>query len=131
MIRRPPRSTRTDTLFPYTTLFRSDVVIGVLDIRPAGQRRDRVSRRHEIEVGRRLLVIPAHTEIERQPIGDLPIVLKVQDELEVVRADEGIAIARVGREREGVGDRSEERREGKGGARAGRVRGSEKDEKKK
>src|SRR3546814_17593629 len=26
MIRRPPRSTRTDTLFPYTTLFRSQVV---------------------------------------------------------------------------------------------------------
>src|SRR3546814_4502419 len=32
MIRRPPRSTRTDTLFPYTTLFRSDC--RVLD-RPA------------------------------------------------------------------------------------------------
>src|SRR3546814_9692179 len=31
MIRRPPRSTRTDTLFPYTTLFRSergDAVVG-------------------------------------------------------------------------------------------------------
>src|SRR3546814_15426483 len=28
MIRRPPRSTRTDTLFPYTTLFRS---VGRLD----------------------------------------------------------------------------------------------------
>src|SRR3546814_18255601 len=27
MIRRPPRSTRTDTLFPYTTLFRSDAVM--------------------------------------------------------------------------------------------------------
>src|SRR3546814_10805087 len=27
MIRRPPRSTRTDTLFPYTTLFRSGEVI--------------------------------------------------------------------------------------------------------
>src|SRR3546814_15447921 len=26
MIRRPPRSTRTDTLFPYTTLFRSTTV---------------------------------------------------------------------------------------------------------
>src|SRR3546814_4306501 len=26
MIRRPPRSTRTDTLFPYTTLFRSEIV---------------------------------------------------------------------------------------------------------
>src|SRR3546814_14740878 len=25
MIRRPPRSTRTDTLFPYTTLFRSEM----------------------------------------------------------------------------------------------------------
>src|SRR3546814_7231594 len=30
MIRRPPRSTRTDTLFPYTTLFRSErIEIGV------------------------------------------------------------------------------------------------------
>src|SRR3546814_10921090 len=28
MIRRPPRSTRTDTLFPYTTLFRSCFVTG-------------------------------------------------------------------------------------------------------
>src|SRR3546814_2412067 len=28
MIRRPPRSTRTDTLFPYTTLFRS--LLGLL-----------------------------------------------------------------------------------------------------
>src|SRR3546814_16642176 len=27
MIRRPPRSTRTDTLFPYTTLFRSKFVL--------------------------------------------------------------------------------------------------------
>src|SRR3546814_14750144 len=27
MIRRPPRSTRTDTLFPYTTLFRSERII--------------------------------------------------------------------------------------------------------
>src|SRR3546814_13751772 len=30
MIRRPPRSTRTDTLFPYTTLFRSDAVEAAL-----------------------------------------------------------------------------------------------------
>src|SRR3546814_14947382 len=27
MIRRPPRSTRTDTLFPYTTLFRSNQIL--------------------------------------------------------------------------------------------------------
>src|SRR3546814_13221474 len=30
MLRRPPRSTRTDTLFPYTTLFRSDRVCSSL-----------------------------------------------------------------------------------------------------
>src|SRR3546814_4189468 len=36
MIRRPPRSTRTDTLFPYTTLFRS--AVGT-----AGRRGDAVS----------------------------------------------------------------------------------------
>src|SRR3546814_476378 len=29
MIRRPPRSTRTDTLFPYTTLFRSSAAVGL------------------------------------------------------------------------------------------------------
>src|SRR3546814_13950744 len=36
MIRRPPRSTRTDTLFPYTTLFRSirqRAPVGFLDAR--------------------------------------------------------------------------------------------------
>src|SRR3546814_2931405 len=37
MIRRPPRSTRTDTLFPYTTLFRS---VGVA-VRALAQRRQR------------------------------------------------------------------------------------------
>src|SRR3546814_430213 len=30
MIRRPPRSTRTDTLFPYTTLFRSSASCSVI-----------------------------------------------------------------------------------------------------
>src|SRR3546814_10696155 len=29
MIRRPPRSTRTDTLFPYTTLFRSGLALAL------------------------------------------------------------------------------------------------------
>src|SRR3546814_3210584 len=31
MIRRPPRCTRTDSLFPYTTLFRSDAVALIED----------------------------------------------------------------------------------------------------
>src|SRR3546814_7117470 len=37
MIRRPPRSTRTDTLFPYTTLFRSalrEKVLSILEMYP-------------------------------------------------------------------------------------------------
>src|SRR3546814_9839523 len=32
MIRRPPRSTRTDTLFPYTTLFRSQLLGRIEDL---------------------------------------------------------------------------------------------------
>src|SRR3546814_5423705 len=35
MIRRPPRSTRTDTLFPYTTLFRSHVTLSGTRAEPA------------------------------------------------------------------------------------------------
>src|SRR3546814_13635155 len=35
MIRRPPRSTRTDTLFPYTTLFRSPLPTGLPESREA------------------------------------------------------------------------------------------------
>src|SRR3546814_10101009 len=45
MIRRPPRSTRTDTLFPYTTLFRSLA-------EAAGKRR---ARRVQHKLGRRSL----------------------------------------------------------------------------
>src|SRR3546814_7213913 len=47
MIRRPPRSTRTDTLFPYTTLFRSVEAerIGPGD-RPAAARGDLVEDAH-------------------------------------------------------------------------------------
>src|SRR3546814_1046570 len=36
MLRRPPRSTRTDTLFPYTTLFRSDVARTLLAVSLSG-----------------------------------------------------------------------------------------------
>src|SRR3546814_8787471 len=74
MIRRPPRSTRTDTLFPYTTLFRSDgggdarndlvgarqqarlgrlLPVGIWRAEPAGARslpRDRRSEEHTSEL---------------------------------------------------------------------------------
>src|SRR3546814_5175182 len=41
MIRRPPRSTRTDTLFPYTTLFRS-----IAGQRRQAQRRQQLRRKN-------------------------------------------------------------------------------------
>src|SRR3546814_883823 len=46
MIRRPPRSTRTDTLFPYTTLFRS------------------------LQLAHRLGVTAGHVERPAQAVGD-------------------------------------------------------------
>src|SRR3546814_5166767 len=47
MIRRPPRSTRTDTLFPYTTLFRSK---GLFDpaVSGSGDRPDDHDRRRAV-----------------------------------------------------------------------------------
>src|SRR3546814_11658008 len=50
MIRRPPRSTRTDTLFPYTTLFRSPATFHVQKL---------FHSRH--------LPLPAHTRAQQQP----------------------------------------------------------------
>src|SRR3546814_13710372 len=46
MIRRPPRSTRTDTLFPYTTLFRS-------------QQRENVGFERGLEFGQQAFVLGA------------------------------------------------------------------------
>src|SRR3546814_10200029 len=71
MIRRPPRSTRTDTLFPYTTLFRSlggsssadgglgtDLVRGVLV-------RDRIDDTALFEIDHEARVDPA---VDRRPL---------------------------------------------------------------
>src|SRR3546814_2034884 len=60
MIRRPPRSTRTDTLFPYTTLFRSPAVTEPggaqrgdrrTDAHPAQRLLDRDAQRRRLPVG--------------------------------------------------------------------------------
>src|SRR3546814_18028155 len=103
MLRRPPRSTRTDTLFPYTTLFRSvigeaepglpctlevvavasgadvvlDVVIGVLDVGPTPQCGREIIRDPVVHVARVVLVVPAQAEVECQLVGDLPVVLDI------------------------------------------------------
>src|SRR3546814_7550571 len=53
MIRQPPRSTRTDTLFPYTTLFRSKLIsgehVGSLAMSEAGAGSDVVSMKLKAE----------------------------------------------------------------------------------
>src|SRR3546814_12080079 len=60
MIRRPPRSTRTDTLFPYTTLFRSvdaaDHQIGEVE---AAAGRGRIADAHPVDNDERLLALRA------------------------------------------------------------------------
>src|SRR3546814_14033956 len=73
MIRRPPRSTRTDTLFPYTTLFRSDrIEPAVLPAVILG----RVGLRRVVELDADLLQrIPAGQVglgHQRQPVVDFP-----------------------------------------------------------
>src|SRR3546814_4369493 len=94
MIRRPPISTRTDTLFPYTTLFRSRILIGFLSLggcrclrrgiaflfgggafrRPVG---DRIDAEHTRHLYRARLQRPRHvghfgdTAIERAGLVEL------------------------------------------------------------
>src|SRR3546814_10669096 len=53
MIRRPPRSTRTDTLFPYTTLFRSVIASAIAFDGEPGQRAQRTGL--VAEAGQRLV----------------------------------------------------------------------------
>src|SRR3546814_13925886 len=54
MIRRPPRSTRTDTLFPYTTLFRSRRKrLSAQDFRALGRPSRRTAPSQSVETARR------------------------------------------------------------------------------
>src|SRR3546814_3300964 len=56
MIRRPPRSTRTDTLFPYTTLFRSTVCRALKHESTSGCQCAAVPDRHIVLRPHRLLL---------------------------------------------------------------------------
>src|SRR3546814_19270790 len=52
MIRRPPRSTRTDTLFPYTTLFRSQLYGGICEnVEISLSAKSKLDQKIEIELG--------------------------------------------------------------------------------
>src|SRR3546814_20425039 len=64
MIRRPPRSTRTDTLFPYTTLFRSRGHRG--DHRRAALRETVEAERNAKRIGKRAENAPVLARVARR-----------------------------------------------------------------
>src|SRR3546814_1848378 len=87
MIRRPPRSTRTDTLFPYTTLFRSPEVLAGLGVDELNGDAQALTRRPHAA-----FQDVAHAEIA----GDLPDVcsLALVDEARIAGDHEEPAQAR-------------------------------------
>src|SRR3546814_18986130 len=76
MIRRPPRSTRTDTLFPYTTLFRSDGYPGAGQ-RP-GHRNDLQSAADEAGVAARGLALGLVQDLRLPRLGGIVAILGQQ-----------------------------------------------------
>src|SRR3546814_6185616 len=73
MIRRPPRSTRTDTRFPYTTLFRACRVVGVAErLRRVRDRLHHAVRVVDVEPGQLCLQPGQFLGMERQRSGPRP-----------------------------------------------------------
>src|SRR3546814_12443050 len=68
MIRRPPRSTRTDTLFPYTTLFRSDRFLAAR----IGDLHFSWERHTEFMTYSFLAAVEGATLFDISPFGDVP-----------------------------------------------------------
>src|SRR3546814_2896157 len=105
MIRRPPRSTRTDTLFPYTTLFRSLQGTKLRQVVPAAF------------IDQRIFIDPAHTGCVRSKCAarasrqsplhlieifehaaarPIEICAVLEDHIDEAVAEEGIAAHRLG-----------------------------------
>src|SRR3546814_15733365 len=114
MIRRPPRSTRTDTLFPYTTLFRSRLFSGGLE--PAAGEADALQSPHDVRIlAHHLPHQPAAMILHHRQ--DRPLV-----DTQITVRDP--ALHRVDRARARAGVRSDERRRGEGCGRSCRSRWS-------
>src|SRR3546814_20256359 len=106
MIRRPPRSTRTDTLFPYTTLFRSEQARA----RWTGAVAEQASPQDRLPVVRIAAAFPVF-----QPATAVGLVA-------VERAGERLGQVPARQVRRAWRARSEERRVGKECGRSGRFR---------
>src|SRR3546814_5547361 len=120
MIRRPPRSTRTDTLFPYTTLFRSkphadDRAHEQLARAREAERGDRAEQRHQYRRQRSRNLVPQHA---LQRVDGAPRGLEVGDRR--AELEEGQSVAIDLRQRELIGTdilRRDDRAQGLDGAR--------------
>src|SRR3546814_19767329 len=99
MIRGPPISTRTDTLIPYTTLFRSVVVRRHVDAR-AGQRPG--ARRHALVAGEQAGAVVVDVADESQPAAGGNVLVASQD-LRQPRAGAVVAVFVPQRAADGVG----------------------------
>src|SRR3546814_12063703 len=103
MIRRPPRSTRTDTLFPYTTLFRSE------GLHPADGAADRAGDLYILVIHIKSGEAESQPAVEQRPlVADLVAV-----DLFGIEGEEGVDLL-IGRSGDRVGGRRR-------GARAARV----------
>src|SRR3546814_18593251 len=142
MIRRPPRSTRTDTLFPYTTLFRSEHEVQRFDRCIPDALRGQRTRQLVVEAGLELAAPAVEDEIQMHGLavpehGDRAVIARpdiVRRRCEKMQA----VVARAGPEqvRGQAGDieaggRSEERRVGEECGRSCRTGGAAGKEKKK
>src|SRR3546814_12063584 len=78
MIRRPPRSTRTDTLFPYTTLFRSMIYEGANGV----QAMDLVGRKLPKDGGRAVRAFFALVSAEVAEAKNVPALAEFAGRLE-------------------------------------------------
>src|SRR3546814_5556985 len=81
MIRRPPRSTRTDTLFPYTTLFRSPSCGArpqpLFDTQAAAALGVERSEEHTSELQSLMRISYAVFCLKKKKISDQPIIVHV------------------------------------------------------
>src|SRR3546814_16351860 len=141
MLPRPPRSTRTDTLFPDTTLFRSEpadirvdpgIAVEFLRRRTIGRVSESVGRRRGItvEIDPRMRIIA--TQVDADAVGNVHAQPRAAADLAIA-----VALGAVGRRRDAVAAeisggqrareraaRSEWRRVGKGWVRHGSRRWS-------
>src|SRR3546814_7656813 len=110
MIRRPPRSTRTDTLFPYTTLFRSDRRTVEEAHNPFADHQLRPLRSGGKGAGQRLRAHRPAVEIDAGP----PAGGAMEAGIDIVgpnlhRGDGDPRVAQMAQQREGQGDRKSTR----------------------